>query len=129
MNDPAAKLPRWLRSPLWAAAAVVLVSGCASTGDAPNEQMAVSRAAVERASGSNAAEAPVELASARDKMARAQIAFANKDYVQARQLAEQAEAEANLAEAQARSVRANRALAEVRESIRQLRAEMARAPA
>ena len=129
MNDPAAKLPRWLRAPLWAAAAVVLVTGCASTADAPNEQMAVSRAAVERASGSNAAEAPVELASARDKMARAQIAFANKDYLQARQLAEQAEAEANLAEAQARSVRANRALAEVRESIRQLRAEMARAPA
>jgi hypothetical protein len=127
MNHPAAMLRNWLRSPAWAAAGVVLLAACAST-EPPKEQMAVSKAAVERASGSNAAEAPVELASARDKMARAQIAYANKDYVQARQLAEQAEAEATLAEAQARSVRSNRALAEVRESIRQLRAEMARAP-
>lgn len=127
MNEPAAKLQGWLRSPLWAAAGVLLVSACAST-EPPKEQMAVAKAAVERASGTNAAEAPVELASARDKMARAQIAYANKDYEQARQLAEQAEAEANLAEAQARSVRANRALAEVRESIRALRAEIARAP-
>ena len=54
------------------------------------------------------------------------MAFAKQDYVLARQLAEQAEADATLAEAQARSVRADRALAEVRAGIRQLREEMDR---
>jgi hypothetical protein len=68
----------------------------------------------------------VELAAARDKINRANIAYANKDYTYARQLAEQAEADATLAEAQARSVRSSSALSEVRESIRQLREEMAR---
>ena len=115
---------RWPRSPWWAAAGVLMLSACAS-GSPPRESMAVGKVAVERAAGQGA-EAPVELAAARDKIARAQLAYNNKDYDQARQLAEQAEADATLAEAQARSVRASRAVAEVRESIRQLRVEMAR---
>ena len=111
----------------WAAAGLaLLLSACASTAPPPREQMAVSKAAVENASGQGAAEAPAELALARDKMARAQLAYNNQDYQLARQLAEQAEADALLAEARARSVRAGRAVAEVRESIRQLRAEITR---
>ncbi len=101
-----------------------LLTACASTP--PHETLAVGRAAVERANGPAAAEAPVELASARDKINRANVAFANKDYALARQLAEQAESDATLAEAQARSVRSDKALTEVREGIRQLRDEMAR---
>jgi predicted nucleic acid-binding Zn-ribbon protein len=88
--------------------------------------MAVSRAAVERASGPAAAEAPVELAAARDKISRANAALANKDYVLARQLAEQAEADAALAEARARASRSDVALGAVRESIRLLRLELNR---
>ncbi|MBK7062248.1 MAG: DUF4398 domain-containing protein [Rubrivivax sp.] len=101
------------------------LAACAGVPE-PREQMAVSRAAVERASGPAAAEAPVELAAARDKIARATAALAKKDYVQARQLAEQAEADAVLAEARARARRSDQALTEVRESLRALRAELNR---
>jgi hypothetical protein len=110
---------------LAAASALALLGACASTPP-PMEQLAVGKAAVEKASGPAAAEAPVELAAARDKINRANVAYANKDYTLARQLAEQAEADASLAEAQARAVRSSTALSEVRESIRQLREEMAR---
>ena len=103
---------------------VVLLSACASTPP-PVAQMAVGQAALERANGPAAAEAPVELAAARDKMARANAAFANKDYLLARQLAEQAEADANYAESWARSVRSNRALSEVRDGLKQLREGLA----
>lgn len=114
---------RWL-TPL-AASGLVVLSACASTPP-PIGQLAVGKAAVERATGPSAAEAPLALASARDKIGRANVAYAGKDYDLARRLAEQAEADATLAEAQARSVRSDRALTEVREGIRQLRAEMAR---
>lgn len=107
------------------AATLALLSACASTPP-PNEQMAVGKAAVDRAAGPAAAEAPAELAMARDKLAGANAAYARQDYALARQLAEQAEADATLAEAQSRSVRSSRALTEVRDGIKQLRDEMAR---
>ena len=106
--------------------AVLILPGCASTGDMPREQMAVARAAVDRASGPAAAEAPVEVSQARDKLERANAAVARKDYDEARRLAEKAEVDANLAEAKSHSVRSDRALGEVREGIRQLREELAR---
>lgn len=109
-----------------AGTSLVLLSCCASAPPPPNEQLAVGRAAVERAEGPAAAEAPAELAAARDKIARANLALANKDHVLARQLAEQAEADANLAEAQSRSMRSQKALSAVREGLRQLRDEVGR---
>lgn len=109
-----------------AALAVLTVAGCASTGDMPREQMAVARAAVDRAAGPAGADAPVEVADARNKLERATAAVARKDYDDARRLAEQAEVDANLAEAKSHSVRSSRALQEVREGIRQLREEIAR---
>lgn len=112
--------------PLTAALAAIAALGACSSVPPPTEQMAVSRAAVERASGPAAAEAPLELASARQKIERANVAMAQKDYTLARQLAQEAEADAALAEARARATRADRALGEVRESIRQLRAELSR---
>ncbi len=124
MKNIPPKAPEMLRTAT-ALALVALLAACASPVP-PNAQLAVGQAAVERASGAAAAEAPLELAAARDKIARAKLAYANKDYVLARQLAEQAEADANLAEAQARSVRGQRALDEVRAGIRQLREEMNR---
>lgn len=108
-----------------AVAALTLLLACASTPP-PNAELAVGRAAVERATGSAAAEAPVEMAVAREKITRANAAFAKEDYALARQLANEAEADATLAEAQARSVRSSRALVEVREGIRMLRDEMSR---
>lgn len=124
------KTTTWIRpglrvvAPL-AVAALALLSACASTPP-PTAELAVARAAVERATGPAAAEAPVEMATARDRITRANAAFATQDYALARQLANEAEADATLAEAQARSVRSTRALVEVREGIRMLRDEMAR---
>ena len=103
---------------------VLLLAACSS--NPPTAQMAVAKAAVERADTSAAVDAPVEMAAARQKLAAANAAFANKDFELARRLAEQAEADASLAEGQARSVRSAKALAEVREGIRQLRDEMSR---
>jgi len=109
--------------PICLAATLAALAAC-SSGPPPREEMAVGRAAVDRASGPAAAEAPLELSAARDKIGRANVAMANKDYSMARQLAAQAEADATLAEAQARSSRSDRALDEVRESIRQLREQI-----
>lgn len=110
-----------------AVASLAILSACASTPP-PNEQMAVARASVERATGPAAAEAPIEMAAARDKLNRANAAFAAKEYEQARRLAEEAEADATLAEARSRSARSARALNEVRDGIRMLREEIARQP-
>lgn len=104
--------------------AALALTACASAPP-PKEQMAVANAAVEQASG-NSVDAPVELAAARDKLTRAHEAMARKDYVAARQLAEQAAADAALAQANARSTRSSRALQEVRQSIQQLQTQLNR---
>jgi len=104
--------------------AALALAACASTPE-PKEQMAVANSAVDQASG-NAAEAPAELTTARDKLARANVAMARKDYVEARRLADEAAADAALAQATARSARASRALTEVRQSIEQLQAQINR---
>ena len=125
MTHPAA-LPRPMPlAALLAAGSLALLSACASTPP-PTAEMAVGRAAVERAAGPAAADAPVEMAAARDKLTRANAAFADKDYALARRLANEAEADATLAEAQSRSVRSSRALAEVRDGARVLRQETVR---
>ena len=114
---------RW---PIVVAASLVLMLGACASTPPPAEQLAVGRAAVERANANAGAEAPVELAAARDKIALANTAYAQRDYALARRLAEEAEADAQLAEARARSARSSKALTEVREGIRQLREEIAR---
>lgn len=112
------------------ASVVMLLPACASSYGEPSApttaQMAVGKAAVDRADAAAVADAPMEMAAARQKLALAQTAFTNKDFALARQLAEQAEADAGFAESQARSQRSTRALAEVREGLRQLRIEAAR---
>jgi hypothetical protein len=108
-----------------ACAIALALTACASVPP-PKEQLAVSRSAIERANSTAATDSPVELAAGRDKLVRAELAMADKNYVLAKQLAEQAEADAVLAEALARSTRSERALAEVRESVRALREELNR---
>ena len=115
-----------MRIALGALAAATLFTAACSSIPPPREQMAVSRSAVERAGGPAGSEAAVEIAAARDKMERANLAMGREDYLSARFLAEEAEADANLAEARARSIRAAGALQEVREGIRMLREEMSR---
>jgi hypothetical protein len=89
--------------------------------------MAVSRAAVSNASSAGASEfAPVMLKSAMDKMAAAERAMTEKDYVKAGELAEQAQVDAQLAAASSRSAKAQKAAEAVQEDSRVLRKEIDR---
>lgn len=120
-RDPTS-LPRWLgRSAVGVVAGATLALAACAT--APKEQLAVAHHAVDQAAATSA-EAPLELASAREKLERANLAMAHKDYRQARELAAEAEADAGLAEARARSTRSERALDELNQSIRALRAQL-----
>ncbi len=126
MHPPCFRHPHPRRLGLALPALALLALGACASVPAPTAQMAVSSAAVDRASGPSAAEAPAELAAARDKITRANIAMAQKDHAGARRLAEEAEADAALAEARARRTRSQAALSEVRESLRQLREALPR---
>jgi Zn-dependent protease with chaperone function len=108
------------------AGAVIFMAGCASA-PAPTVQMAVSRAAVVEANSAGSSEfAPQQLKSATEKMAGAERAMANEDYVLARQLAEQAQVDAQLASATAHTAKAKKAAEAVQEDSRVLRQELNR---
>ncbi len=103
------------------AAAVAALGGCAST-PVPNEKIAVAQASLQRAEQNGAPEyAPVELATARDKLARAQAAAAHHDDLPATQLAEQANVDAQLAEATASEKQSAKAAAQFDASLQALR--------
>ncbi len=117
---------RILRGLVTSLAAASLLIACAST-PAPTEQMALSRAAVSNATSAGGNEyAPVQLKSAVDKMDAAERAMSAKDYVRARQLAEQAQVDAQVAEATARSAQAKKAADAVQDDSRILRQEIDR---
>lgn len=110
-------------------AVAIFMAGCASTPTipAPTEQMAVSRAAVNNASSAGGNEfAPLQLKSAMEKMDAAERAMGEKNYVRARELAEQAQVDAKLAEAAARSAKAQKAADALDEDNRVLRKELDR---
>lgn len=111
------------------ACALLTLAACASA-PVPTDHMAVGRKAVERASGTPEVVqwAPSELDRARYKIQQAEIALRDKNYDDARRLADEAEADARYAEARAQSAKNQRALAEVREALRGLREEIARRP-
>jgi hypothetical protein len=109
-----------------AAAAVWMLAACAST-PIPNEKIAVAKASLQRAEQSGAPElAPVELASARDKLNRAEKAAADHDAQPATMLAEQANVDAQLAEATAAQQRSHKAATEFDASMQALRTEAMR---
>ncbi len=107
--------------------ATALLAACSSLPP-PVEQMAVTRSTVERVSSApNAVDAaPVELSQAREKLARAERAMNEKDYVNARRLGTEAEVDARVAESRASAMRGERALKEIRDSIRSLQDEINR---
>ena len=109
-------------------ACAIGAAGCATLyGPAPTEEMAVAKAAMSDATGAGASQyAAADYRNAQRKLDRAQDALAAGDNEAARNLAEEAEADAKLAAARARSAKAERAAAEVQAGIRALRDEMAR---
>jgi hypothetical protein len=109
------------------AAIAVSAAGCV-TMPIPNEQIALAKSSVQRAEQAGAPElAPVQMAAARDKLARAEKAAADHNVQPATQLAEQANADAQLAEASAQEQRAHKAAAEFDANLQALRQESSRA--
>jgi len=101
--------------------------GCGSMKTPATASVAVSNAAVDNAAGAGGAEfAPVEMSTARSKMALANKAMAAKDYKLANDLAMQAQADARLAQGKADSARAKAAADALQDDIRVLREELDR---
>lgn len=108
-------------------AAVVVTAGCSSLKTPATASVAVSKAAVENASNAGGAEfAPVEMNSAREKMALANKAMTAKNYKLAGDLANQAQADAKLAQGKAGSAKAQTAADALQDDIRVLREELDR---
>lgn len=108
--------------------AVALTAACSSLKTPATADVAVSKAAVENATGAGAAEfAPAEMRSAREKIALANKAMAAKDYKLAIDLANQAQADAKLAQGKASSAKAQMASDALQDDIRVLREELDRA--
>ncbi|HEX5698898.1 MAG TPA: DUF4398 domain-containing protein [Rhodoferax sp.] len=108
-------------------AALVLTVGCTSLKTPATADVAVSKAAVDSAAGAGGAQyAPLEMNAAREKLALANKAMLAKDYKEARELANQAQADAKLAQSKASSVKAQAAADVLQEDIRVLREELDR---
>ena len=117
--------PRLLN--LLGVAAMLSLAACASQKAPATADVAVSRNAVENAVSAGAADlAPAEINMARSKMMRANEALAAKDYVLARQLATEAQADAKLAQSKAGSAKANAAANALDADLRELREEVDR---
>ncbi|MES2150212.1 MAG: DUF4398 domain-containing protein [Pseudomonadota bacterium] len=114
---------------LLAAALSLGLAACASSQKAPaTADVAVSKNAVDNAVSAGAADlAPEEITAARAKMMRANQALAAKDYALARDLANQAQADAKLAQSKAGSAKANAATNALYDDLRVLRDEVDRA--
>jgi DNA repair ATPase RecN len=104
-------------------AIAVGLAACASSPVA-DEKIAVAKASVQRAEQAGAPQAaPVELAAARDKLARAEKANEKHDLQPANALAEQANIDAQVAEASAQQQRSRKAADEFDASMAALRQE------
>ena len=120
------KLSRLTKNAAVFAATAVALAACASN-PAADEKIAVAKASLQRAEGSGAPEfAPVELATARDKLARAEKANADRNLQPATAWAEQANVDAQLAEATAQQKRSYTAAMEFDASMQALRQESMR---
>jgi len=109
-------------------APMVLTIGCASMKAPATADVAVSKSSIENAGSSGAAEfAPIEMNSAREKLAKANQAMARKDYKEASEWATQANADAKLAQSKANSAKAQAATDALQDDIRILREELDRA--
>lgn len=108
---------------------LLALGACASSQKAPaTADVAVSKNAVENAVSAGAADlAPVEINLARAKMMEANKALAAKDYTRARDLANQAQADAKLAQSKSNSAKATAAANALDADLRVLRDEVERA--
>lgn len=112
---------------LVATAVLALSAGCANLKTPATADVAVSKAAVQNAVDAGGGQfAPAEMNAAREKLALANKAMASKDYKQAAELANQAQADAKLAQGKANSAKAQAAADALQDDIRVLRVELDR---
>ncbi len=124
MNKALSRLAKLTFALLATSAAVAAYAG----NPVADEKIAVAKASLDRAEQSGAPQAaPVELASARDKLARAEKANADHDQKPAALLADQANIDAQVAEALALQARSKKAATEFDTSMQALRQESTRA--
>ncbi|MBI2535174.1 MAG: DUF4398 domain-containing protein [Deltaproteobacteria bacterium] len=119
------KRTRWQRSITASLVGIGAVGfiGCSSVSP-PHEYIATGELALRNAQMTSASQhAPVELRMAMEKLGKAKQAMRDKNYVTARQLAEQALVDAQLAENKAHAEEARRAAREMRARIEALRRE------
>ncbi|MCP1420819.1 hypothetical protein J3D47_005062 [Pseudomonas laurylsulfativorans] len=103
----------------------LFLAGCA--GNPPTEQYAVTQSAVNDAVSAGGTEfAAVEMKTAQDKLKQAEIAMHDKQYDQARMLAEQAEWDARVAERKAQAMKAEQTLKDSQQGVQELRQESQR---
>ncbi|MDX1460332.1 MAG: DUF4398 domain-containing protein [Xanthomonadales bacterium] len=103
------------------------LTGCASSHEMLDEEFASARTSIELAEQSGAREfAPASLERARERLSGAELALERGDEELALRLLAQAELDAELAAAQADRGKADEALAEVNDSIDDLRREIDR---
>lgn len=107
--------------------AAIFAVGCSSLKTPATADVAVSKEAVDNAAGAGGAQfAPLEMTSAREKLALANKAMLAKDYKLAVDLASQAQADAKLAQGKANSAKAQVAADALQDDIRVLREELQR---
>ena len=100
----------------------LVLAGCA--GNPPTEQYAVTQSAVNSAVSAGGTEyAAVEMKSAQDKLKQAEIAMHDKNYDEARRLAEQAEWDARVAERKSQAAKAEQAVKDSQKAVDELRKE------
>jgi hypothetical protein len=106
------------------AATVLALAGCASGGQPPTAELAVTQSTISEAERAGAVQyAPVELNRARQKLDAAQQAVRAEKYEQARSLASEAEADAKLARAKTDASLAEKSASTVNQDISTLRRE------
>lgn len=106
---------------------LLLGAGCASSGKPPVAEITAARASITQAESVGAVQqAPVDLLAAREKLGRAEAAVRDKRYLQARQLADEAQVDAEVAERRTRAMKAQQAVAELERSNQLLREEIER---
>jgi hypothetical protein len=110
-----------------ALAAITLSAAAQASNHVADDKIAVAKSAIEHAEQAGAPEsAPVELASARDKLARAEKANGDRDPKPAADWADQANIDAQVAEATASLARSKKAAAEFDAGLQALRQEAER---
>ncbi|MFK7894158.1 MAG: DUF4398 domain-containing protein [Granulosicoccus sp.] len=108
-----------------AAALCAAVAACATKAPVPHSELALTDSAFKSAESAGAQEyAPLKLRAAREKKAEAEKALAEKNYLKAKYLSIQAQADAEVARAAADAEKSRLALKEAQHNMEMIRQEL-----